>query len=623
MKIMMQTTVVTAGMASVALMATAAAVSLLAIAAVGFVVYASQKAKATQATLDLVAALKLEKGEQSAALTTLMSHNKITREAITAATKLGFSVNDIAQYTEKGTGKFAEFMAVQDGARITSKGVVGAFEHISTALFGVGEKQAAVYGLTGKSIIAFEDARNKSLEYATAASAVARAQGDVISATIIMNEALGIHQTKAAAEHNDLVRNAGATKKLSAEQIALNKLIAEMSAGLPPTSKELGAQSKALAAAAQKMSAYTSALQGFGSAKKAATDAAKALASAQLAQGNAIDDLRVAQDKFNKVSKGYGAGSKEAKDATKNLAQAQRDATRASIAQRQAVQGVTDAQQKLDDRRSGAGLNRANEDLASATARVADAQKKLDAAYIQGGQDTINDAVTRLNDAYDEQKKATDDLREAQDKYTPEAIAQAEDDLTTAKLDLVEQTLAQEDANKLVIDSQTLLNEAISGAAPITDVYKDAQIELATALKGVADANDDVTQSLLDRIDAERELANAKSDLGSATKGTTAKQRKAAAKRTGITTGTDYGFGFAGLSGVAMASGGIVNKPTIAMIGEAGAEAVVPLDKMNNGSTFNITVNAGVGDPVAIGREVVSVLQAYQRRSGAIPIKVA
>lgn len=669
MKIVMQTTVVTAGMASVALMATAAAVSLLAIAAVGFVVYASQKAKATQATLDLVAALKLEKGEQFAALTTLMSHNKITKEAITAATKLGFSVNDIAQYTEKGTGKFAEFMAVQDGARITSKGVVGAFEHIATALFGVGENQAAVYGLTGKSIIAFEDARNKSLEYAAAQAGVARAMGDVIGATIIMNEALGIHQTKAAAEHNDLLRVAGATKVLSAEQIALNKLIAEMAAGLPPTSKGLSTQAAAVAAAAEKVSKYTSALQGFGSAQKAATDAVKALASAQLAQGNAIDDLRVAQDKFNKVSQGYGAGSKEAEDATKNLAQAQRDATRASIAQRQAVQSVTDAQQKLDDLKSGKATNRATEDLASATAQVADAQKKLDAAYIQGGQDTIGDAVSRLNDAYDKQKQATDAVREAQDASDPAAIAKAEDDLTTAKLDLVEQTIAQDDANQLVIDSQTLLTEAVSGAATTTDVYKEAQKELAETLKAVADANDVVTQSLLDQADAQRQLNLAKTGVTEAAKGTTKGQEKSAQRRTGVDPKTgettvsaksrldfldivNKQFGttfksikafiasgetdddkarkkkryndFAEVNGlVMMASGGIVNKPTIAMIGEAGAEAVVPLDKMNNGSTFNITVNAGVGDPVAIGREVVSVLQAYQRRSGAIPIKVA
>lgn len=469
----------------------------------------------------------------------------------------------------------------------------------SAASFGLAAGLTAVQIASGIGIIAVAAGVTAFAAYKFAmkgskeeAEAAAKALDDLGVATDALKS-----KTKGAIENSERFFVANTLAKLATEAKAkADKLASEV-----------------MAAAAEKLEAYTSALQGYGSANNAAKDAVKALRDAQLAQGNAIDDLRVAQDKFNKVSKGYGAGSKEAKDATKNLAQAQRDATRASIAQRKAVQDVTDAQQKLDDLKSGKATNRATEDLASATAQVADAQKKLDAAYIQGGQDTIGDAVSRLNDAYDRQKEATDAVRDAQDASDPAAIAKAEDNLTTAKLDLVEQTLAQDDANQLVIDSQTLLNEAISGAASSTDVYKDAQIELLEKLQAVADANNAVTQSILDRKNAEREQRNAEQDLGIATKGTTAKQRKTATKRTGVT----------GLKAVAMASGGIVNKPTIAMIGEAGAEAVVPLDKMDNGNTFNITVNAGVGDPVAIGREVVSVLQAYQRRSGAIPIKVA
>jgi hypothetical protein len=37
---------------------------------------------------------------------------------------------------------------------------------------------------------------------------------------------------------------------------------------------------------------------------------------------------------------------------------------------------------------------------------------------------------------------------------------------------------------------------------------------------------------------------------------------------------------------------------------------------------YNIVVNTGVGDPVAIGKAVVDSLQAYQNRSGPLPIKV-
>ena len=40
------------------------------------------------------------------------------------------------------------------------------------------------------------------------------------------------------------------------------------------------------------------------------------------------------------------------------------------------------------------------------------------------------------------------------------------------------------------------------------------------------------------------------------------------------------------------------------------------------GNTYQITIQAGVGDKVAIGKQVVEVLQAYEKQLGGIPIKV-
>lgn len=66
-----------------------------------------------------------------------------------------------------------------------------------------------------------------------------------------------------------------------------------------------------------------------------------------------------------------------------------------------------------------------------------------------------------------------------------------------------------------------------------------------------------------------------------------------------------------------LANGGIVTSPTLAMVGEKGPEAVIPLSKMNGmGGGFNVTVQTGVGDPVAIGKAVSDVLSAYNRRTG-------
>jgi hypothetical protein len=69
----------------------------------------------------------------------------------------------------------------------------------------------------------------------------------------------------------------------------------------------------------------------------------------------------------------------------------------------------------------------------------------------------------------------------------------------------------------------------------------------------------------------------------------------------------------------AMAAGGVVSSPTLALIGEAGPEAVVPLDRMGamGGGDVNIYVQGA--DPNA----VVDALRTYMFRNGSVPIRVS
>jgi len=71
---------------------------------------------------------------------------------------------------------------------------------------------------------------------------------------------------------------------------------------------------------------------------------------------------------------------------------------------------------------------------------------------------------------------------------------------------------------------------------------------------------------------------------------------------------------------IQLAEGGIVTKATRALIGEAGPEAVIPLDKMGGmGNTYNITVNAGMGtDGARVGEEIVSAIRKFERVSGPV-----
>jgi phage-related protein len=69
----------------------------------------------------------------------------------------------------------------------------------------------------------------------------------------------------------------------------------------------------------------------------------------------------------------------------------------------------------------------------------------------------------------------------------------------------------------------------------------------------------------------------------------------------------------------ALADGGIVTGPTLALIGEAGPEAVVPLDRMGGMGGNNITINVQGADPNA----VVDALRTYMFRNGSVPIRVS
>jgi len=69
----------------------------------------------------------------------------------------------------------------------------------------------------------------------------------------------------------------------------------------------------------------------------------------------------------------------------------------------------------------------------------------------------------------------------------------------------------------------------------------------------------------------------------------------------------------------AMAAGGIVNSATLALIGEKGPEAVIPLDRLGAMGNTNVTINVNGGDP----NTVVDALRRYMRANGSVPITVS
>jgi hypothetical protein len=72
-----------------------------------------------------------------------------------------------------------------------------------------------------------------------------------------------------------------------------------------------------------------------------------------------------------------------------------------------------------------------------------------------------------------------------------------------------------------------------------------------------------------------------------------------------------------------LANGGIVTGPTLAMIGEAGPEAVIPLDRAQSFGNVTVNVNGGLATSAEIGQAIVNALRAYNRSAGPINVAVA
>jgi hypothetical protein len=71
-----------------------------------------------------------------------------------------------------------------------------------------------------------------------------------------------------------------------------------------------------------------------------------------------------------------------------------------------------------------------------------------------------------------------------------------------------------------------------------------------------------------------------------------------------------------------LAEGGIVTGPTLAMIGERGPEAVIPLNRGNVGGNITVNVYSTLAD-ASLPDKLVNALRQYNRRSGVIDIRVA
>jgi hypothetical protein len=359
-----------------------------------------------------------------------------------------------------------------------------------------------------------------------------------------------------------------------------------------------GSAAKAVETAGEKLQKYIDALKGMSSAQKSARDADKSLMKSRTSLAEATTKLTDAQAYFNQVVAGYGADSKQARDRQVALRKAQ------------------------------GAVEKAGYDVEGSVFAVAEAEEEL--AKLRKDPET-----------------------------SAKAIREAEISLAEAKLSVKDATEAQVEATDALTEAETLLDETINGAKEGSEAYTEALDKLNDAKKAQLDATDAVTDAIDRQTEAVERLTEAEQKARDARVGVKAGDATAAEAKVGVAPKPTASYGsfldavkalhpnsstlksstpvadskqkfpklfadYKAGSLVALAKGGIVTSPTAALIGEAGAEAVIPLDKLQSGMTINVTINAGMGtDPAKLGDEIVDVLTRYQRRNGALPLKVA
>ena len=206
----------------------------------------------------------------------------------------------------------------------------------------------------------------------------------------------------------------------------------------------------------------------------------------------------------------------------------------------------------------------------------------------------------------------------------------------TDKLQALLQTNLSRDAFQMVLDAgqeagSAIADELIAGGQTAIDATND----LVDAANRAADkvGLNGATKWLQAGVDSAKAIVDGlQSELDKLTPKLMAKMDAIAAKmKRTVTIDVFVSNKMAEITGrlgiPAMADGGIVTGPTLALIGEAGSEAVIPLNQMGKmgggGGAITVNVNGGLSTSAEIGRAVVDAIRQFNQVSGPANIRVA
>jgi hypothetical protein len=293
---------------------------------------------------------------------------------------------------------------------------------------------------------------------------------------------------------------------------------------------------------------------------------------------------------------------------------------------------VADAQTQLEE--TIAEANAALLEQAGILQEQIDAQRAAaDSAFAL--RDAEDDLVEKINGANEAMKEADGDLRKV--RAVLDDVAQSSGDVADAAVRIWEEQSKANGTTLTATQKQDLWNRSmVQSASTLDGPMRDAVLDYIANVNGIPPEKLSEIKALLDdgkvaeaeaalngvsrtrdtAVKAEALTAQAEIDLNNLARNRTARITPAVVRGQGQIDGVG-------------ATGGIVTRPTVALIGEAGPEAVVPLNRTPGSSplpkmgasgggttsnTYSITVNvAPGGDPASTGRALVEAIQDYER----------
>ena len=655
--------------ARVAAIAAGTALAVIAVAATAYMVYTKRKSEAKKATLDFVAALKLEGSAQDSAIADLYKSDKNWRSHIDTMGTLGIKMSELDKFIETGTGSVATLAETWDTATAGVKGIYPQLDAFSKAMgFAEGTTRHQVAEVRNM-IQAFVIARGETQNNITTQIGLAKAMGNTVLAAQLLARQFGLDPTipqfrddaQAAAETTDalaaelqalldsLNKTGGAVKtvtekmkdykdsvknlwdaKISLVDASQSVADAEQKVkdAIQSTADALRNITKASRSVETAQRSYVKAQKSVTAATTSAAESVLYLDKAQNKLAAATQKTTNAQKALDEAVNGYGARSKQGLDAQDKLTQAQLDAEGSQYDLEKAQFAVTDAETELTNIRKDAkaslrDIREAEISLAEAKISLVESQRRQTETQnevtnsvdqydqmlngVKTDSEIYKDLLGELNDAKSAERDATDAVTESMQKQQEAQVA------------INDALIAEEEAKLAVEEAEISLTKAKRD-------FAKAQLDEAAATRDVARARLNEAAATIAQAEAQERLNKARRDAGKAVVNTGNKQLAPYIESAKVALDATQKAYTASQHGglIPFAKGGIVTSPTAALIGESGAEAVIPLDKMNQGMTVNVNITAGMGaNANEIGNEIVNVLQRYNRMNGALPLKVA